>query len=404
MESLLSDEECTLILKRSLKHDHCKLVEKELSKFANRILGFMGDHLVLNLKYTVRNDPAIYTGSFFVKCLPQTNQEQKEFVDNTGMLRKEVKLYKKLMKPLQALVTMQFCAELYFSRENIMVFENLESRGFAILPKTFFDKWKIMVGLRTMAQMHGASLILEDAKKSDDNDYFLDTECKEELSDYKFDYTEGHERNNWVKAAVGCVGELCVYFTGDFLYKQKVRHYLESVMPKVIESFRDTKKVLCHNDLWANNLMFNENDECIFVDFQLAKYGPPAFDFWVFLYFNAHHQLLQDNLNEFLEHYFDSLKSELETASLEISLIISKQDFLDTVKFYQKPALFQVNFCGTYIYASDEFIKKMINDLELYDDFNFGNRSRYILEEITRSKECEERFKNTILPLCDMFR
>ncbi|XP_066138004.1 uncharacterized kinase-like protein D1044.1 isoform X2 [Euwallacea fornicatus] len=334
--------------------------------------------------------------------MPQTNKEQKEFVDNTGMLPKEVNLYEKLMRQLQVLVTTQFCAELYFSRKNLMVFENLESRGFRILPKAFFDKGKIMAGLRTLAQMHGASLILECSKKSDDKDYFLDDECKEELSDYKFEYTEGHEHNKWVKAAVECVGELCAYFTGDSSYKQKVRHYRESVMPEIIESFKDARKVLCHNDLWVNNMMFNENDECVFVDFQLAKYGPPAFDFWVFLYFNTHHRLLQDNLNEFLEHYFDTLKGALESASLDVSSIIPKRDFLDTAKFYQKPALFQVNFCGTYVHTSDEFMKKIISDLELYEEFNFGDRSGYVLEEIRRNEECGGKFKNTILPLCDM--
>lgn len=251
--------------------------------------------------------------------------------------------------------------------------------------------------------MHGSSLAWEELQRTKNNTYSLVNECVDELNDYKLDFVKGHVRNNWYQSSVRCVGDLAVFFTNNPEYKNQINDYYDVTMSKLDEIPWITRKVLCHDDLWLNNLMFNDNLDCLFVDFQLAKYGPPAYDFLLLLYSNCEGKFLQKNLNNFVDFYYTNVEKELNRYNLDIKIIMPKKLFIESTHNFVKPALYQVCVAGTYIFNPEEHIQHIMADKEMYDDFNFGNRSKYVIEGMKMSKECETRLRNIILPLCEMF-
>lgn len=403
MDSLLSLDECNKILNKSLiNHNKFKFVKKEITKFSETTLGFLAEHLLLRIFYVSDSDD-VSEKTYFIKSLPINNKEQRDFIESCGVLVKEVTVYDNVIAKLQAISSRPFSPEIFLTRNDVMVFENLQARNFKVFSKTYLDKPKLQSALKTMAVMHGSSLALEELERSKSDTYCLVNECVEELNDYKLDFVKGNVRNNWYQSSVRCVGELCVHFTNNPEYKDKINDYLEYKMSKLDEIPSITRKVLCHDDLWLNNVMFNENLDCLFVDFQMAKYGPPAYDFLLLLYSNSEYTFLQKNLNDFIDFYYTNVAKELNRFNFDINTIMPKKTFTDSIENFTKPALYQVCVAGTYIFNTEEHLQNIMTNKDMYDEFNFGDRSKFVIEGMKMSNECETRLKNVILPLCDMF-
>lgn len=403
MDSVLSLDECNTILNNSLNHSKFKLVKKEITKFSEKTLGFLAEHLLLRIFYVSEGD-GVREKTYFIKSLPITNKEQRDFIESCGVLLKEKTVYKNVIAKLQSISSRPFSPEIFLTRNDVMVFENLQARNFKVFSKTYLDKPQLQSALKTMAVMHGSSLALEELEQSKSNTtYCLVNECVNELNDYKLDFVKGNVRNNWYQSSVRCVGELCVHFTNNPEYRDKINDYLELKMSKLDEIPSITRNVLCHDDLWLNNVMFNENLDCLFVDFQMAKYGPPAYDFLLLLYLNSEYTFLQKNLNDYVDFYYTNVAKELNRFNLDIKTIMPKKRFTDSIENFAKPALYQVCVAGTYIFNPEEHLQYIMANKDMYDEYNFGDRSKFVLEGMKMSKECETRLRNIILPLCDMF-
>lgn len=74
--------------------------------------------------------------------------------------------------------------------------------------------------------------------------------------------------------------------------------------------------VVCHGDLWVNNIMFKWNSqgmptECKFFDLQAMRCTSPAFDILHFMFTSTKRSLRDSHLTNLLEIYISSLHAEL---------------------------------------------------------------------------------------------
>ncbi|CAG9771289.1 unnamed protein product [Ceutorhynchus assimilis] len=388
MYCLLSEEECALILSKTFKNKNYIFVKQETKPFSDVVLGYLGEHLLLTIFY--KNQQKINKVSYFIKCAPQ-NQTQKQFIDDLDVIHKERSVYE-LISKLRPFVSRPFSAEYYFGRSNdIVVFENLKPQGYGVPKQDYFNQQQIEAVLKTMAIMHSASMKFED-----NENHVLTDECNEHFIDDS--YINETSRNDWYKSATNCIARLGEYFTGKD-YKRKLFDYLEDELMELDKASSNSRNVLCHNDLWANNIMFKENnDDCLFVDFQFVKYRPPSHDFWFFLYFNTEYEFLKTHLDEFVDFYYKHLQNELGDEE-----VYTKEEFLISIREFAKPVLFQVGTCVTNVFISEKFSKEMIQNKQLYQDFMMGDRSKYVLEEMRNNPMFEVRLRNVIVPLCSLF-
>lgn len=90
---------------------------------------------------------------------------------------------------------------------------------------------------------------------------------------------------------------------------------------KLVQPSDVYRNVLCHADVWVNNFLFRHDVEgrpleARLVDFQLARYLPPAHDVASFLHLVCTRDLLQEKQEYLLRYYHCQLEEELKRRGL----------------------------------------------------------------------------------------
>ncbi|XP_050304696.1 uncharacterized protein LOC126742165 [Anthonomus grandis grandis] len=394
MNNLLSEKDCEKVLFNNIKTS-VKIVSYEYKKVSEEPLGYLGEHLFLHITYI--NEEEDKKIVYFVKCLPQSNKEQQTIVAALGIIQKEGALYEKLLSKLQNLVSKQFCPELFLAKPDVLVMENLQTKGYKMCQDFYLDQTKICSVLNTLARIHAACIVLEEKQRCS-----LIDDLALELTEYLNYYRHAHVRYEWFKASTICVAKVANYFTKRTDLEEKMLQYFENVLPGIDSIDSNIRNVLLHGDLWNNNLLFDEKNECVFVDFQSAKYGPPASDFWDCLFYNLEYDGIHNHLEYFINYYYDKLGSELDLNNLDVKQVLPMDDFLKTLSVYKQPVLLKVCVCLSYV-SPNTFNQSMMNNKDVYDEFNFGDRSKFLLKVFETDKQYECKLKSLIVPLANMF-
>lgn len=104
----------------------------------------------------------------------------------------------------------------------------------------------------------------------------------------------------------------------------------------------DRFNVLCHGDLWSNNIMFQYNedtgkpDSCMLVDFQMCYYSSPMLDLHYFIINSLSQQNKIVKMDYIVHLYHKHLSKNLRTLGYEKhipTLLELQMDFLDTGSF-----------------------------------------------------------------------
>ena len=94
--------------------------------------------------------------------------------------------------------------------------------------------------------------------------------------------------------------------------------------------------VVCHGDLWANNIMFKHDEhgrvkDELFVDFQLPHWNSPVMDVMYNLYTSSDKALDENDWNQLIQHYYAELISVLKALKYN-KTIPSLADLHDAIK------------------------------------------------------------------------
>lgn len=100
----------------------------------------------------------------------------------------------------------------------------------------------------------------------------------------------------------------------SILQRLKGEHLYNIMMDHVVNSSNNWK-VICHGDLWINNLMFHYHNGKVkhvkFVDLQTIRYTNLTCDILMFLYSSTDGELRQKHLDRLIKVYRESLISNL---------------------------------------------------------------------------------------------
>lgn len=129
----------------------------------------------------------------------------------------------------------------------------------------------------------------------------------------------------WLKAAA----KLTVNFLKEFSdkFKNCIEHSGGNVMQLFIKAcdslmeVNGTLNILIHKDLWVNNIMFkykgNMPTNAVLIDFQLARYAPPAFDLMVLLYLTTSNSFRKQHENKIFDYYFHIFTQHLDKPAVQ---------------------------------------------------------------------------------------
>lgn len=286
-------------------------------------------------------------------------------------------------------------SKLVANLEKAVVFDDLTSLQYQMRDKNIkFDMQHTLEALRTLARFHASSIIYEEQMtKKQNKPYRLNDEYGQYFDSAHFD-----EADQWfAQCRIGALLVIREY--------SKYKNVGEDLL-KIIEdrwndvwysalSYKDTERsVICHRDLWNNNLLFHYQkredgtlvpDDCILVDFQAITYEPPGRDIMFLLHCNLEPQFRKDNLDELLEFYFNELKHILLKYGVRVEDIIPKESFVRSTK--------ECNLWGLVAHAAlvqvvgldDNLTIKKFSDATQFQEVVWHDRCTYLREMVQES-------------------
>lgn len=391
---IISSEDCKSILSRALNSPF-HFVDYNIKKFSDDILGFLGEHFLLTVTFT-RNKETIDSHlqkTFFVKTLPIEDLQQVSYLEESGIFKKEVLLYKNLLPEL--LKISSFGPKCFLIKDSCLVLEDLQASGFRSLPTIkYLNGNNVTNMIINLANYHATTIIYEE-----ENNIRLDKHFLNEIRETCFNFTKGQPRYNWCVTSTKCVCDL-LELSGlctDPKVLSRFEDFVFGEMPLLIQPSKKFRNVLSHDDLWVNNMLFKE-DKCVFVDFQLARYTPPAFDFLTTLFLNLQEEDITENFSNLSDFYFKVFMQKLETHNLNEN-VFRKKDFENSLVTYRLAALTEAALFATIIYISNNLSAQIFENLESYNEFIFLNRSKFCCEEFKNNGNFRERVTNILRPL-----
>lgn len=381
--SVVSKEDCLKILNRFSK-ENLQLINYEVIPFGSEPLGFLGEHSKLQITAkTLNNKKVVLT--FFMKTIPSDTEAHKSYVVSIGVFKKEALLYKNLLSKFHNLTKNHWSPTCYFvNSDSHVVLEDLSLKGFEVVKEKSktFDYIYCKCLTETLARFHVSTIIFEELNSSENNPYRIYDHYKDILYETTFSWEEGHARNDWLKITTDTLLALCKKIDE---YREKD---VETPLKKLIEDMkmyiapsRKYRNVINHGDLWSNNIMFNKRsnpDQCILVDYQMARYVPPCFDFLSFLYLTTTENFHETHFDSLADLYYNTFEKELNNKKINPKDIMTKESFLESCVFYKQAALLEATMFGTIVYLNGDFSKDMLADPDKFDDFMRRDRSKLV--------------------------
>ncbi|XP_033227885.1 uncharacterized protein LOC117179846 [Belonocnema kinseyi] len=334
-EQILEPEKCLEIIKKKMCLDSVNGFSYTYEfKPPKESSGLLGQYFNLKVRLVKRNSSEVQKLNFFIKMFPKKGV-QYNFVKASGCFEIELGLYEKIFpKILTSKETNLVPACFLCQKDFALVFEDMTSQGYRILDKfQYLQLEHFLIILKHIARFHAKSLIFEEKNKRTVLELCHANEVL--INNYNIGcQTNFNEIFKNLFILVDLIRDI------DSEKKEKFKAKIDRISSDYYEktSFsRKSRNVLCHGDLWNNNILFKNNkngkdDQICFVDFQMARYCPPAFDLLFFLYCTTSRQFRKEHSTEILfSQYYETLTECLKEAQIDLTAIFSWNDFIESM-------------------------------------------------------------------------
>ncbi|XP_059616912.1 uncharacterized protein LOC132261899 [Phlebotomus argentipes] len=388
---LVTRAECVEIVSQTLNLDKVRVVDYAIEAASDEILGFLGEYF--RLAITIAEDSGERKLYYFLKALP-TDKDQRELLERIGLFHKEVQLYSILLPKLKWNTgSSKWRPNCYLSRYDLLIMEELGHLGFGHVPDRMeFTRKHMQETLKCVARMHAASLEFE-------INHCENTRIDAIFGSLLFE-SQISGTNPWFKAGLNVVkvfAERMSKFKDHAIVRDGDK--LMDMMEKVYEfqySTRDYQNVLCHRDLWSKNIMFqfpkrHGSDEwdydnpqhCLFMDFQICRYQPPAVDVLLTIFFNTRRKHRDEHFEEYLKFYHDFLRDELKKYGIDAGVKLPWAEFRQSCTHYALlPLVFNCVYAPLTHLTPGILVQLQKSDPEKYHRVCNAERNDFVLENM----------------------
>ncbi|XP_052562840.1 uncharacterized protein LOC120418709 [Culex pipiens pallens] len=320
---------------------HFTIQNASVEPFGGSPEGFLAEYYALKIRLNL-NGSRIEELSLFVKVFPTSATALTNFVIETRCFRKETNLYERVIPKIQECVPGEHFIprHLLTKEDRLVVLENVRLQGYDILREVggSLDYDHLRVAFEALAHMHAGSVLLEERESKGLPELFPGA-----LKENSWTGEAGTIRTNDIENAIVFWCEVMRVVEKDLVKLAKICAGLPGVMRKLYEYVKPSvvwRNAFSQGDLWNNNVMFKhglrgEPVGCIIVDFQLARYTPPAYDINLLLSLTSTNAFRSKHMNALLDHYYEVFVGHLSQNGIDPSKIYTKQSFLESCRYYR---------------------------------------------------------------------
>ncbi|XP_001357506.3 uncharacterized protein [Drosophila pseudoobscura] len=371
----------------SSSHPGFDIVSYQLKPTSEAPAGYLGSHFYLQVTVQLHNAEAALKLRFFVKAAPEGNASRMEYLEDFGVFEKEIAVYKNVLPKLEKACA-QVAPRCYYADKNLLVFENLADQGYRMGTGRdgLMNYEQLHCCLKTLAAMHAGSIIQEarTGKRLPQSQPLAVVE-NAYPSNKKPDHlriVNFHKSCSVFKKIIKTMPK----------YQSKMDYILDNFTDRMLyifEAIRTSDKyqnTLLHGDLWANNIMFQYGKygetplQCRIVDFQLARYAPPALDVLTVLTIPTTSQFRAAHLDELLAEYYRFMSEFLKRAGLDIARFIPEDSFYQSVEEFRSVGLIESCLFCHMVMLPPSSTQKLTGSEDGFTEF-FSNRRIEICQE-----------------------
>lgn len=374
-----------------------EVVNFDLKPFSSEKLGYLGVHELLTVEVRVRDGATEFTKSltFFAKSVAPTCNDFDQMI-----FREEANFFGKVVPRLLWHESEEFwAAKCYLARDDLLVLEDLRSRGFKVNSDLLQD-CQLRAAMVSVARFHAASMLLEGKSREPLNKVYPGF-FKEKV----FLNDDGGFAWKWLVAGMEVVEAVASKLGLEPKHASAAYHMmLESVRPT-----KDQRNVLCHGDLWSNNMLFKDNEDggtstCKLVDFQLVGYACYAMDVMQLLHLNTTAATRQRLEKELIELYHSVLADNLRRGGLEENRIIGLEEvFRDTESKRICGLVAAVQYFPIAL-LNKELALEYCKDVDKLEEYMYTSRKDFVLRAMTLDENYRVRVEESVKELSEFMQ
>ncbi|XP_055904970.1 uncharacterized protein LOC129940607 [Eupeodes corollae] len=295
---------------------HSKIPVKEIKLFSKQPATAKGENYssvmtLLNVEYvTEQSNGSNESASFIVKTRVQ-DETFAAIEEDYNIFERELKVYEVFMPEAERLLRSigddtVFGPKAIYLEDGIIVQENLKVKGYHICDvKKGLNLEQITSCLEKLAKFHATSMVLN-RKNPEIFKHHMSGNVSENPTPLHYLYVYPMQTTI----------EYCKNNKNLQKYVPKLEDFASKTIPKMINVFSRDKvdrfHVLNHGDMWVNNLMFKNDKDVLFVDYQEGYFGSPGIDLNFFMFTSWPTDIFTNHRNQLLAVYQNVLSDILQ--------------------------------------------------------------------------------------------
>ncbi|KAL9708230.1 hypothetical protein quinque_011748 [Culex quinquefasciatus] len=409
MDQLITIEECAAVVQNSnTVTGSFDVVSYRIDRVGGQP-GYLGEysHLVVSVK---KGDGDLQDFRYFVKYLPITDMTQRKIIEEIGIFTKEAVCYREMFPKFEqgSEKVQKWKPACWLARDDLMVMEDLVDNGFEGMPyRKEFGQGHMLRIIESMAQMHACCLDLE-------INQMKGIKLEDKFGSMLFETT--FMDNPWfmsglkgIKKAALCASK----YSKNPSYKETIETEMDSKIDRIfqlVEPSTQYQSVVVHRDLWFNNFMFrfpknpstgatdyDTPSSCVLLDFQIARYLPPAVDFHCAIYLLTRRFHRDQFYESYVEHYFKTLTDKLEKLNLDINTILPWDQFRESLDHYRLVGLLWSGVLLAFVNLPEGYLHDLrVNQPQTYYDFCLVSRDKVIEEFLDKDRYYRDNLLDTV--------
>lgn len=400
----LLDSDINKIVEQKLRTSNFRVLQWSLDRLGETN-GFLGQYY--SLVVIVKIDDKSRRLKFFAKTPPPSDSPQYDFLVRSNTFEKEIAVYNDIIPRIGIGNGPKWAPDYYLGKSNsIIVLEDAVQEGYVTLDKfALFDEELCITLITTLSTFHSRFLIYDEKLRRNSGQTILDLHGNwlEEVAFVEEELAARKYLSSCVKGACTMV-DYVERFTDEekSLMKDWILRTITS-LPQLLQPSTEFRNVVCHRDIWSNNMMFKKDStgkpiDCYLVDFQFLRYSPPGLDFMIFLYLATDRATRRRCLDRFVDVYCDNMKRILATEGLDMEECFPRKEFVDSCQGLKDVVLaYAIANVQIMLLTKQAVHKYFVESTDLLEHVVYGERrSELVISQCRSMKSYEYRITDLL--------